>query len=167
MTKKMQITIPLPDDIKKKDRARLFGDIIERIRSRTEEGFDFGGSRWRGKAGKYTKGYLNSTDFKATGKSPQPVNLTLSGDMIISLDVIDDKGKAVVIGFEKGDENAGKAEGNHFGTYGKPEPIAGKARPFLGFVKKEVDTLARIITEYSDVGYDKIKDILKRKEIKP
>jgi hypothetical protein len=53
----------------------------------------------------------------------------------------------ITVGYKKGTKIERKAEGNILGTYGQPEPIPGKARPFLDILAKD---LKRIIEEVRD-----------------
>lgn len=61
------------------------------------------------------------------------------------------KGKSkpgeITIGYTKGTKQERKAEGNIQGTYGKPSPISGKARPFLDILKKD---LKDIVVDYTE-----------------
>ena len=100
--------VDAPDDFTPGMREALGKEVVEFIRRRTESGKDKDGDRFI----KYSKAYINSKAFKIAGKSPSKVNLTLSGDMLIALDVLSHKSGSVLIGFEKGSEENARADGN-------------------------------------------------------
>lgn len=116
------------------------GAIIERIRERTKSGqgmsFDSGG---RGRPVKlkspYSKAYADSLDFKAFGKSRGNVNMTLTGDMLGLMDVIQIDGNKITIGWDDPTENP-KAY-NH--SVGDTVP----RRPFFGVSKKELQEIKK------------------------
>jgi hypothetical protein len=117
-------------------------EIVEFIRQRTESGI---GVKETGRGFKnasfppYSKIYKQSLDYKIAGKSGN-VNLTLSGDMLIALDVLSHKKGSVVIGYEKGSEENDRAEGNILGSYGgSPNPR--RARNFLGISDADLATI--------------------------
>jgi hypothetical protein len=87
----------------------------------------------------YSKSYKESLDFKIGGKSSKP-NLTLSGDMLDSIELISQRSGNLLIGFENGTEENAKAEGNIKGTYGQKKPT-GKARDFLGITQKDLNAI--------------------------
>jgi hypothetical protein len=136
-TKHQKIKLYFPEPIPDKSLRDEIADLaIEKIVERTDKGLDKNGVPFT----KYSKAYMNSLDFKNAGKSKRP-NLQLSGDMLASIEVLDSTRNWVEIGFEKGSEENGKADGNIRGTYGKPTPV-GPKRDFLGI--KDSDLL-RII----------------------
>lgn len=109
-------------------------DAITRIISRTKSGQDKRGKDFPG----YSSSYTGSKDFKIAGKSKDKVNLTLSNEMLNSMEVLETSPGEIVIGFDANDDfNNGKAEGNIKGTYGKKKPIRGKKRDFLGITRDE------------------------------
>ena len=71
----------------------------------------------------------------------------LSGDLLDELSVINHKPGELVIGYEKGAEINGKAEGNILGTYGQSEPIKGKQRDFLGITRSDLKTVIDTIDQ--------------------
>lgn len=107
--------------------------MIERIVERTDQGRDKEGKAFA----KYSKDYINSLDFKVAGKGKTP-NLQLSGDMLASIKLLDSTRNWIEIGFEKGTEENGKADGNIRGTYGQSSPV-GPARDFLGITDNPKD----------------------------
>jgi len=84
---------------------------------------------------KYSKEYERSLNFRLGGKS-SAVDLTLSGDMLAAIEVLENKKGKITIGYKKGTEND-KAEGNIIGSYGKPSGDPKKARDFLGITDKD------------------------------
>lgn len=120
-------------------REALGDRILEFIRVRTEKGKDKNNRRFPG----YSESYTESLDFKISGKSKGDVNLTLSGDMLIEMDLLKHKKGALLIGFDKNSEENGRADGNIRGTYGQSSPIPGKKRDFLGITKKDLIAVQR------------------------
>lgn len=99
---------------------------MERIVQRTESGKNVDGKSFP----KYSKAYMNSLDFKNSGKSGS-VDLTLSGDMLAALTALKTSDKFIDIGFSDSSVE-GRAEGNIRGTYGKKRGNSALARDFLG-----------------------------------
>lgn len=114
-----------PEDFTPGMREALGKEVVEFIRRRTESGKDKNGDKFI----KYSKAYINSKAFKIAGKSPSKVNLTLSGDMLIALDVLSHKSGSVLIGFEKGSEENARADGNV------------QTRDFMGIGDKDLENL--------------------------
>lgn len=142
MTAKHQkVVFKVPSGLDDDARDQLADDIIETIRRRTEKGMDKNGKRFPG----YSDEYAASLDFKVAGKSKSKVDLTLSGDMLAALTVLDSRPGKITIGFESGTEENARADGNIRGTYGgSPKPS--KARDFLGLPPSELERLLRFYT---------------------
>jgi len=121
------------------EREDLGDRILEFIRNRTESGKNKNNRSFP----KYSKGYAKSLDFKIAGKSKGNVNLTLSGDMLIEMDLLKHSKGSLRIGFEKGSEENGRADGNIRGTYGQSSSISGKKRDFLGITKKDLKAVQK------------------------
>ena len=133
-TKHQKIRVPLPEPITDPDKREEIADlVIERIVERTDQGKDKEGKSFT----KYSKAYIESLDFKIAGKSKTP-NLQLSGDMLAAIKLLKSTRNWIEIGFEKGTEENGKADGNIRGTYGKPSPV-GPKRDFLGILDNDKD----------------------------
>lgn len=150
MAKWQRIKIEIPEELSSSERASLADDIIEYMRNRTEAGYDKNDKKFPGYSASYAGGYVwkggkrvkvkPSFEFRVAGKKKEPVNLTLLGDMLQSIELVKDKPGELLIGFTDKEENA-KAEGNILGTYGQKRPIPGKARDFLGIDPEKVDEL--------------------------
>jgi hypothetical protein len=131
-----KFTASISTKYSEEERVAIGIEIIDIIISRAEAGKGKDGKDFSGEAGKYSKSYLKSFNFKLAGKGKK-VNLKLSGEMINSLTVLDTADGEITIGIPKDDKlNNDKAEGNILGTYGQAKPIAGKARDFMGIDAK-------------------------------
>lgn len=87
---------------------------------------------------------MNSLDFKIAGKSKN-VDLTLSGEMLQSIQLLNHKKGEITIGFDRGDkENNDKATGHITGFYGRSK--VQKVRDFLGIT--ETDFKRKILSKY-------------------
>jgi hypothetical protein len=127
--KYVQKTIQIPNGSRysREEKIAIANEILIYIRERSLKGKDKDESDFP----TYSKEYMNSLDFKnvKTGKKP---NLTLSGDMLAAMDIIAVEGSKVTIGYNEGDPEADRAEGNIRGTYGQSRGSKDKARNFLG-----------------------------------
>jgi hypothetical protein len=111
-----------------RQKRKIADELIEVMVGEAVDGRGLYGKRRR-KFPKYSKKYY---------KYPDPVDLTLQGDMLEAIELLDTTDDSLVIGFKDGTEENAKADGNIRGTYGKQRPRPGKARPFLGVTIKEV-----------------------------
>jgi len=114
---------------------------IDFIRDRTEKGKNVYGKNWAGRAGKYTKPYA-----KLKGTGLRPVDLTDSTKMLSAIKYMKSKSRVdeLVIGFRKGSNLEGRAEGNIRGSYGNPNRrVTDKARPFLDILKKDLTSIVK------------------------
>lgn len=136
----MKTKIKIPKHLKPEEREALALEILEQIVNRTTNGLDKDGNKFPG----YSSAYKKSLNFKIGGKSSK-VDLTLSGDMLADMQLLNHKNGELVIGFERGSESNAKAEGNILGTYGQSSPIRGKQRDFLGIQEKE---LTKLLADY-------------------
>lgn len=108
-------------------RQAFANEAIKTIVERTQDGRPLFGN-WR----KYSEAYKNSLEFQAFGKDDQ-VNLTLRGDMLGTLSVLESTGSKVVIGWDDPTQTA-KAFNHHTGdTVPK--------RPFFGLQNQEINEL--------------------------
>jgi len=111
--------------------------IIDKIVERTKAGKAVGGKRDLRKP--YSEEYQDSLDFKAFGKSKNDVNMTLTGDMLGSIDITEVSGNKVTIGFSD-DEEGAKAHGHQTGKNGQ---VPRMKRPFFGLNKSELAEIKR------------------------
>jgi hypothetical protein len=108
--------------------------IIDRIRERTrEENIDRKGRGFRG----YSDSYVESLRFRAAGKDPGSVNLTLTGEMLTLMDVIDSTSTTITIGFtDRTDQR--KAHGHITGSKRGPKV----KRDFFGLPNTDYKIIA-------------------------
>ena len=133
--------VAIPKRFGPTERMAIAQEVIDFIVQRSKSGKAINGSRFPA----YSPGYRNSLDFKIAGKGSK-VDLTLSGEMLDSIQLLSDKSGEITIGFDKSDTKLnGKAEGNQLGTYGHNTPLKGRARPFLGI---SADDLKKITAKY-------------------
>lgn len=136
---KLSIFVPFPESIRNKRQQNQIADaIVTHIVGRTMAGLD----KEDKKFARYTEKYA---DFKGVSRSE--VDLLLSGEMLTELKPLRVTPNGVEVGYRGSKELIGKVEGNILGTYGRPEPIPGKARDFLGIDDNSVDV---IISAYQD-----------------
>lgn len=141
MPRVTQLQLSLPKGLSRAERLDIADLVIEFIVDRTQRGIDATGKRFPG----YSKSYMESLDFKNAGKS-KSVDLTLSGDMLAALSILDEKDGKIIVGYEKGSDEEGRAEGNILGSYGG-EPDKKKARPFLGIKPNELKKIVELVRE--------------------
>ncbi|MEM5807980.1 MAG: hypothetical protein QW818_02505 [Candidatus Aenigmatarchaeota archaeon] len=155
MAKWQKFDLKIPKSLGSAERQAIAEDVIDFIIERTRSGFDVNWKRFPS----YSKDYKKSLDFKLAGKKSKPVNLTLSGELLDSIKVLDNKPGKITIGFDRNDnELNAKAEGNQLGTYGNLEPIPGKARKFLGIAEED---FKKILKKYqTSDGLEKAKEAL-------
>jgi len=125
------------------ERSAIAFGIISYITDRTKAGKGRDGKKWTPPADKYSKEYRESLDFKNAKKGQRKVNLTLSGDMLASIDLLKSESGKLTIGIDKGDADHDKAEGNIRGSYGKSTGFKSKARDFLSISQKEVNKVLK------------------------
>lgn len=125
----------------KKDLKSYIGQVlIDRIRSKVESGVgikfsdDGKGRPFDLRSVPYSKNYIDSDKFKAFGKNKNNVNMTLTGDMLGLIDIIDLSDNNITIGWN--DEEQILKVYNH--TVGDTVP----ARPFFGLSKSELKEIA-------------------------
>jgi hypothetical protein len=126
--------IKLPQAYSSIDAREIGEAILDFIIDRTKNGKGSGGKPFPA----YSKEYKDSLEFEIAGKDASVRDLTLSGEMLDSLKVLSYQRGKVVLGFEEGDPNNEKAEGNILGTYGQDTPNPKKARNFMEISESEV-----------------------------
>lgn len=145
-----KVKLSIPKFLDSQDRLEIAERVIEFIAERSRDGHSVYGRPWSGKAGRYTEEYAKQKGVSKNG----PVDLSLSHSMLDAMKYFKSLSKAgqITVGFTKGSTNERKAEGNIQGTYGQKSPIAGKARPFLDILKKDLNA---IVKEYQEeIGED-------------
>lgn len=151
MARVTELPLSLPKGLSRAERLEIADLVIEFIVDRTLSGKDKDGKPFKKSPGarrgeKYSKSYVDSLDFKNAGKSPSDINLQLSGDMLAALAMLDEKDGKIVVGYEKGSDEEGRAEGNILGSYGG-DPDPKKARPFLGIKPNELKKIIELVRE--------------------
>ena len=138
-----KVRIEIPSGFAPDIREDIAREIIHFIRERTateQTGFNpKTGRNYSLRSKEYTEAYATKK-----GVGTADVDLLLSGDMLDAIELLRHDGKTITIGFTDPEQN-GKAEGNQKGTYGQSKPIPGKARPFLGIQKSDLD---KILSKY-------------------
>lgn len=135
-------------------------EIINFIVERTKKGKGMDGSSFPS----YSTSYKNSDAFKLGGKTSK-VNLTLSGEMLDSIEVIKAKNGKLSYGYSDKNDMSGRAEGNITGSYGKPQGDNSKARRFLDISPKEIAKICNIIGELPENVQKKISKAAKQDAI--
>lgn len=151
--------IKVPEKFSDEMREAVGKEVVEFIRKRTEAGISRHGKKFVG----YSDSYIESVDFKNAGKSKNNVNLTLSGDMLIALDVLSHKQGVIDIGYEENSDENAKADGNVRGTYGQ-KTSTGKKRDFMGIAKKDLNNIIKNVEDRfgeaeEDSGSEAISEI--------
>lgn len=131
-----RIRIEIPKEYGPDERRAIGLEILDHIRERTRSGVDKNGRTFK----RYSPGYKESIDFRNAGKSAGRVDLTLSGDMLASMDLLSHRAGSLLIGFENHTEENARADGNIRGTYGQPQST-GKSRDFLGIRDRELNRI--------------------------
>lgn len=101
-------TAPVNPNLGVEDRRAIARAIIDHIQERSQKGRGIGGRPFSGPDGdnKYAKSYKESREFETAGKSGSVVNLTLTGDMLSSIEILDVSTVGqVTVGFEEGEED--------------------------------------------------------------
>jgi len=125
------------------DQAEIAREVIDFIVDRSRDGIDKDGNKFPA----YSKEYRESLDFRIAGKS-NSVNLTMSGEMLNSIELLSREAGRLTIGFQAGTQINDQAEGNILGTYGQTTPDSRKARDFLGISQSDLSgILARFPIE--------------------
>lgn len=138
----IQFTFKVPKGYRPDDLRDIGDDVVQLIRDRSQLGF---GVRKRGKG--YTLyDFPEYTPEYEKFKGQRKVDLTLSEDMLNGLSVleVDEEAGTVTVGYDEGDDQAGKVEGNTTGSYGKPRPNPRKARNFLGVTRDELEAVLAV-----------------------
>ena len=139
MAEQQKFTVKVSKKYEDAERIAIGLDVIDHIIKRSKAGKDKNNKNFPG----YSEGYTESLDFSIAGKSKR-VNLTLSGEMLNSLEILESNEGEIVIGIPEDDSlNNAKAEGNIKGTYGQSSPIRGKKRDFMGISRKDLTDIKK------------------------
>lgn len=158
MAQQQKIDIPISDKYTPAERRAIAEDVIDFIVNRSKSGLDKNNNAFVG----YSASYKDSLEFRIGGKSSN-VDLTLSGDMLDSIELLRDRKGAITVGFSRGQEND-KAEGNIIGSYGRSANPS-KARDFLGIHPSDLTRILKqhpISKEKVTVESDALQSILER-----
>lgn len=137
MADQQKFTFKLSKKYTPEQRLAIGQEVIEFIIKRSKSGKDKDNIPFAS----YSEGYMKSFDFKKSGKGKKP-NLTLSGEMLRALEVLESSEGEVTIGIPENDTfNNEKAEGNILGTYGSKSPNKKKARDFMGIKPKDLNAI--------------------------
>ena len=134
----VSITVDLKEifgtDIQRDLGERLGTAFVDRIVKSAE-----GGKSPKGHAlKKYDDDYVASDEFKAAGKSKNKVNMTLYGDMLAQMEVLNFSDSKVTIGWQDSTQNA-KAYAHMTGYRGHPTIKNGTKREFFFVSQKMID----------------------------
>ena len=116
------------------ERREIGEEIIRFIKARTRAGRGIGGDTFQGPDGdnKYSQNYKNTAEFKLAKRGQSTVNLTLTGEMLNTLEVLDiSLAGRIEIGYPDGDE----ADKSVF--------MREKGYDFLGLSDQERDVILR------------------------
>ena len=131
MAKWQRFRVSIPTGYGPSQRVAIANEIIEFIIKRSRAGEDMNHVSFP----VYTDGYKNSINFSIASKGTRP-NLTLTGDMLDSMELISHGVGTLLIGYPSGDDINGKVEGNRIGSYGA-DADEDKARDFFGINDKD------------------------------
>lgn len=131
----IQTVFKCPDDFTADQRILLAELIMVEIRKMTKRSLDVDGAPFA----EYSESYKESTEFEIAGKTSK-VNLTLTGDMLASMELITHIKGQVRIGYKKTNPEAGKVQGNQSGIRGNSMDIV-NPRPFLGLPEPVLKSL--------------------------
>jgi len=132
-----KVKVPIPRRFGPTERQAIAQEVIDFIVERTKSGKNIKGGAFPG----YSASYKGSLDFKIAGKGGT-VDLTLSGEMLDSIQLLAHKSGEIEVGFDRSDKELnGKAEGNQTGSYGTGKAKKSKARPFLGITGKDLKVI--------------------------
>lgn len=126
-----KITITVPRSFNSTQRIQVADLALERIRERSSQGKRIDGKAFKG----YSDSYKQSKDFEIAGKS-RTVNLRLSGEMMLDIELLGHGTGFVVLGFESGSFSNDKA------SFAVNSTVKGaKKRPFLGLNGSELEEI--------------------------
>lgn len=110
--------------------------LIDLIIERTENNEDIDGNRFD----RYSPDYIKSTNFKAYDKSASDINMTMTGDMMSDLDILETTRNGLVLGFND-DMNEQKAANHNKG-------VTVPRRQFFGVKEKDIQA---IVDQFAEI----------------
>lgn len=120
-------------------------EIIDFMVDRAKDGRGLGGVKLKSP---YSKEYSESLEFKAFGKNKSEVNMTLRGDMLSSIDLVNDDPSKLKIAIAEDDEIPKAYNHNVGDTVPK--------RPFFGLDKSELEEiLSNYESDFKSLREDK------------
>jgi len=121
---------------KKALRERFGQALIDKMIARVEKGVGFRSAKLHSP---YSDEYLKSDEAKAAGKKSSPINMTLNGDMLGTLDIKKQTSDSITLGWKGGAGNIQnkKAYAHQVGRTGDSSVTVPK-RPFFGLTNKEI-----------------------------
>lgn len=135
--KQIKTQFLLPSDYSDDDANTVAEEVLNYLIERTKSGKGSDGKKFPG----YSESYKKSLAFHIAGKTNK-VDLTLSSEMLESLKILKASNGKVEIGYPKGSDMNGRAEGNIIGSYGG-KPNESKARNFLELSAKELRNIIK------------------------
>lgn len=154
MAKVTEAWFSLPEKYSSDVAEAIAQDIVDFIRRRSENGIGIRPGKYGVVASgnekefaSYSKGYMESLDFKIAGKNKK-VDLTLSGDMLASVEydkIRQKRGSTEILIGVFDDDVVDRAEGNILGTYGDLDRKNKNAlaRNFLGITEADLEKILR------------------------
>lgn len=139
--------ISLPSDFDSTDRANAAQLIIDTIVQRTLKNLDSNGKRFPN----YSTEYANSLEFKIAGKSKNDPNLTLTGDMLNSIQVLESGSGFITIGYNEGTPENDKA-------VWAERSDNGPVRAFLNVQDKELEAIVAQVRTDRPRSLEKLAD---------
>lgn len=137
-----RVRLPLPEDLTPFQREQA-GNLMANLmvdKANEGEGVKKSGDKFRRtQFPAYTKEYKKK-------KGQSNVDLEVTGNMLNALQYLSSKKGSVLVGYERGSSENGKAEGNVTGSYGG-SPNKRKARNFLGLLKSEINAIVKEVRD--------------------
>lgn len=144
--------------ISRPDFKRFFGEsVISEIATRTQDKRLDKNNKKLDDTGPYSKQYQDSFDFKAYGKNKDRIDLTLTGEMLTSMESKSSGKTEITLQFIN-ERNAAKAQGHRTGRYGKK----GKSEPrdFFGLPEEELTKIMKqSIKIFRDESLEQLADV--------
>jgi len=135
---KQSFTVKIPEGLNPAQRDDFIDEVLEHIVERSKDGT---GVKKTGRGFSLVSFPAYSKEYGKKGT----VDLTVDGDMLDSIEAFNKKRTSAEIGYKSNNPQAGKAEGNITGSYGKPSPNKKKARNFLGMTAGELKAIEQFV----------------------